>query len=108
MTDRELLQKYSETGDLETFSVLVARHVNMVHGAARRQAPQAADDVVQAVFLLLAQKAAKISRQASISGWLYRTVGYCCANVQKMENRRRHYELEAAKMTQSAEDASWE
>ena len=57
MTDGELLQRYAAGRDAEVFAELVRRHGGMVHATASRLAREEAEDVTQAVFLLLAQKA---------------------------------------------------
>ena len=58
-----------------------------------------AEDVTQAVFVILAKKA-KSLRDASgggaLSAWLLSTVRYASANALKMEARRRHHEQQAA------------
>jgi RNA polymerase sigma factor (sigma-70 family) len=100
MDDGELLRLHA-CGDAAAFTALVRRHVDMVYGAARRMlgGPGAeAEDVVQAVFLLLSQRAGKLQRQRWVAGWLYRATGYCCRNVRKGEGRRRRREREAAAM----------
>ena len=53
MTDWELLQQYVQGGEAKAFEELMRRHLNMVYGSARRRIPHAAEDVTQAVFMLL-------------------------------------------------------
>jgi formylglycine-generating enzyme len=96
--DRQLLEQYVHSKDQQAFAELVRRHVDLVHGAARRQAPQAADDITQAVFLLLAQKAARLPRNRPLAGWLCQATRFCCANLNKSEALRHHHEQEAAAM----------
>ncbi|HVS70263.1 MAG TPA: sigma-70 family RNA polymerase sigma factor [Phycisphaerae bacterium] len=102
LTDGELLGRYA-AGDEGAFGVLVRRHVGMVYGAGRRMLGagggpgREAEDVVQAVFLLLAQRAGKVNGE-KLGGWLHRVTGYCCRNVRKAEGRRRRREREAAAM----------
>ena len=107
MTDWDLLQRYAQGGEAKAFEELMRRHLDMVYGSARRRIPHAAEDVTQAVFMLLVQKARAIRRNGVLAGWLHRAVRYCCANVQKMENRRQHYEREAA-MIMPEKDQHWE
>ena len=56
--DWELLERYLSGGEEGAFRELVGRHVDLVYGAARRMLGgpgEEAEDVTQAVFLLLAQ-----------------------------------------------------
>ena len=57
MTDSELLHSFATRGSADAFSQLVIRHAPAVYGAARRQLPDPseADDITQAVFLVLAR-----------------------------------------------------
>ena len=97
MTDRELLRRFVEGGDQGAFGELVGRHVDLVHGVARREVGEAeAGDVVQAVFLLLSQRAAGLRGEVRVSRWLFRTARLCCANARKLARRRAHYERVAA------------
>src|SRR6187551_1204480 len=63
MADWELLDRFAAERDQEAFGELVRRHAPMVHRAAKRmlqRSAQDAEDVTQAVFLLLAQKATQV------------------------------------------------
>ncbi len=101
--DWELLEDYRARGDQAAFAELVRRHVDMVHQSARRMLaaaganPAEAEDVTQAVFLLLAQKAGRIRQKhgAALAGWLYRATAFACANLRKMQHRRRKHERKA-------------
>ena len=55
------------------FADLVRRHGRLVRGTARRMVgdTDAAEDVIQATFLLLARKAASISWGPTVGPWLY-------------------------------------
>ncbi|HLL88922.1 MAG TPA: sigma-70 family RNA polymerase sigma factor, partial [Tepidisphaeraceae bacterium] len=96
--DAVLLERFTATGDRAAIDAVVRRHVDFVYAAARRQlggdAP-AADDVTQAVFVLLARKASAV-RPGRLGGWLFRTTRFCCANARKLTARRAHYERKAA------------
>jgi DNA-directed RNA polymerase specialized sigma24 family protein len=83
MTDAELLQCYAATRDGDAFAEIVRRHGGMVHATARRLARDEAEDVTQAVFLLLAQKAGKLSRYRNLAGWLYNVTRYCASNARR-------------------------
>lgn len=98
MTDRELLAEYVKHKDQQAFARLVELHIDWVHCCARRLVREAslADDVVQAVFILLAQKAAGLDRQSHLAGWLFRTTRYCAAEALRSQARRQRHEREAA------------
>src|SRR5438552_664555 len=77
MDDREPLQQYVHSGSREAFGQLVSRHLALVHAAARRQTgdPATGDDVTQAVFIVLARRAANIKADY-LPGWLLKTAHY--------------------------------
>jgi len=93
--DGELLQRYAETRSEDAFAELVRRHVNLVYSAALRQvngdAPLA-QDVAQTVFVDLARKAARLSRRATLTGWLYTSTHFAAAKAVRTETRRRRRE----------------
>ena len=96
MMDSKLIADYLR-GDARAFETLVNRHRDLVHGVAVRQAGDAmAEDVTQAVFLLLAEKAAGLRGRQSVAGWLYVTTGLCAKRARRSEMRRRVHEREAA------------
>lgn len=66
-TDSQLLKAYLD-GDLSAFTRLRECHITMVYATAVRLAPGQAEDVTQAVFLLLAQKAASDRSRLSHRG----------------------------------------
>jgi len=70
MKDSELLQAWVTRSDETAFAELVRRHIGLVHASARRQvgASPLADDVTQAVFLVLARKAGSLGSQVVLSG----------------------------------------
>ena len=97
--DAGLLREFARERSPEVFGRLVERHLGAVHGAARRilgaELGQHAEDVAQSVFILLAREAGKIPEGTPLVGWLYRVTHYACANVRKMERRRRMREAAA-------------
>src|ERR1035441_2176729 len=72
--DSALLRQYAENHSDEAFAELVTRHVNLVYSVALRQAgrPQNAEEVTQAVFIILAKKAAELRHEKALSSWLFR------------------------------------
>jgi RNA polymerase sigma factor (sigma-70 family) len=95
--DTRLLREYASDRSESAFAALVSRHTNLVYSAALRQThdPQLAEEVTQAVFILLARKAASLGAKTILTGWLYRTAGYVSGSALKRERRRQHREQEA-------------
>ena len=75
MTDRELLNKFTEEHSEAAFSELVGRYTRLVYSAALRQTGNShtAEEITQAVFIVLARKANRLRRETVLSGWLLRT-----------------------------------
>jgi DNA-directed RNA polymerase specialized sigma24 family protein len=69
--ESSLLQDFTQSRSNNAFRALVDRYINIVYAAARRQTGDAhtAEDVTQAVFILLAQKAPAISEDRPLSAW---------------------------------------
>lgn len=86
----------SHTPDLDD---LVRRHVDMVYSAALRRVGDRhlAEDVTQAVFVILARKIKSIRDERATGAWLLQTTKYCAANALRIEARRRKREQAAAR-----------
>src|SRR5947209_12876376 len=71
--DRELIDRFVTGRDEAAFAALVGRYGPLVRGVARRVLgdADAADDVFQATFLVLAKRAATIRRRSAVGSWLY-------------------------------------
>ncbi len=95
--DNQLLQDFTEHQSDAAFAVLVTRHLNLVYSVALRQTsdPDAAEEVTQAVFIILARKAAALGPKTILSGWLYQTARLTVANFLRGQNRRQQREQEA-------------
>jgi RNA polymerase sigma factor (sigma-70 family) len=110
MTDLELLQNYAGRGSEAAFRTLVERYLNLVHSVAMRhvQNPQLAEDVSQAVFILLARKAAGLKEGTVLGGWLFQTTRFVAARACRAERRRQQREQEANEMQLlSTPDQTW-
>jgi RNA polymerase sigma factor (sigma-70 family) len=100
MTDTELLDQYARGGDRTALGQLVQRHIDLVYSAARRHVgdPHLAEDVTQAVFILLAAKASRLRSEVVLSAWLLTATRYASKDALKMSQRRRRHEAVAAAM----------
>ena len=97
LDDYELLAEFARSESEAAFAALVARYVNLVYSAALRFTgnPHHAGEITQAVFIILARKAGKLSPRSVLSGWLYQTARLAAANFMKGEIRRQRREQEA-------------
>src|SRR5215475_1048421 len=106
VSDNELLERFAGSKSDEAFGELVRRHVGLVYSVALRktQNPQHAEEITQAVFIILARKAGSLGRKVVLSGWLYHTARLTAANFQRAEFRRVHREQEVFMQSANAAD----
>ena len=99
-TDHELLRDFAASRSDDAFAQLVARHVDKVYTAARRQVrdPARAQDITQAVFVALARKAHAIDRRVAIAGWLIKATHLAARDLRRAEARRQKHERHAAEL----------
>src|SRR5437868_2351593 len=100
MTDRDdwqLVREFAEEQSEGAFAELVRRHVNLVYSVGLRQTGNAhdAEEITQAVFIILARKAGSLGRKTILSGWLYQAARLTAANFQRTARRRVAREQEA-------------
>jgi RNA polymerase sigma factor (sigma-70 family) len=111
LDDISLLRQYVERNSEEAFAELITRHINKVYSVALRHTrnPSQAEEITQAVFVILAQKAAKLSPRVILSGWLYETARLTSVTFLRSEIRRGRREQEALMETLAPEHepAGW-
>jgi RNA polymerase sigma factor (sigma-70 family) len=106
--DLELLREHATGGSDDAFRLLVERHAGMVHGAALRIVRDAAlaEEVSQAVFILLARKSATLPAGTVLAGWLYQTTRFVALGALRTERRRQEHHRDFASMNDTAESAA--
>src|SRR4051794_28040323 len=89
--DRALLAAFAASRDEGAFAELVRRHGPLVRGVCRRVLgdADAADDVFQATFLVLARKAGAVRWWPAVGPWLY-AVAYRLACKARTRSRFAH------------------
>jgi len=108
-----LLRRYAREDSQKAFAALTARYLNLVYSVCLREVhdPEMAQEVTQAVFLLLARTAPAFRSKTALPGWLFRTAHFAAQNARTREQRRRHYEGKAAQAMRQesggAESAAW-
>jgi RNA polymerase sigma factor (sigma-70 family) len=100
MNDWELLRAYAAEHSEDAFASLVAQYLDLVYHAALSQVrdPHLAEEICQAVFVILARKAGSLSPKTILAGWLFRTTRFVAAKAVRYEQRRQWRERKAAEM----------
>ena len=111
--DMTLVREFAAGNSEPAFAALVERHLSLVHSSARRQVgdDHLAEEITQAVFIILARKAATLGPKTILSAWLYRTTRYAAADALKARRRRQLREQEAymqSTLNEPDTDAAWE
>jgi RNA polymerase sigma factor (sigma-70 family) len=93
-SDADLLAHFIRTRDQTAFAALVARHGPMVYRLCRRVLgdAHAAEDAVQAAFIVLARKAAHLRHPEALAAWLHGTAYRLALKMRAAEQRRRQIE----------------
>ncbi len=111
--DMDLLREFARDHSEAAFTELVRRHLNLVYSVARRCTGNDGDahDVTQAVFIILARKAAGLREKTLLTGWLYETTRFAAARLLRTNARRHAREQEAymqSTLTEADTAAVWE
>ena len=112
VSDAELLQGFVRENSEEAFAELVRRHLDLVYSAAFRQVRTAAqaEEITQAVFIILARKAAGLRSAAVLESWLYETTRLTSLSFLRGERRRQRREQEAymqSTIQETPDDPIW-
>jgi RNA polymerase sigma factor (sigma-70 family) len=113
MDDMTLLREYAARHTEAAFAELVSRRVSFVYAGALRQVrdPHLAEEITQAVFIILAQKAGRISDKTILAGWLFKTTRFAAIAQMRELVKRQQRELEVQMQTElqsAAPDPLWE
>jgi hypothetical protein len=98
--DMDLLREFARHNSETAFAELVQHHINLVYSVALRHTanPGDAQDVTQAVFIILARKAARLNERTVLTGWLYETTrlgqnNFCRRRGEGGGGRNYHFNL---------------
>jgi RNA polymerase sigma factor (sigma-70 family) len=102
--DRDLLESFLAGRDEAAFAALVRRHGPMVLGVCRRLVGHEhdAEDAFQAVFLVLARRAAHVARRELLANWLYGVARRTALEMRKRTLRRQSRERQVPDMPEPA------
>jgi RNA polymerase sigma factor (sigma-70 family) len=111
LSDAQLLDNFVNRGDEASFEVLVWRHGTLVLSLCRRilRDSHEAEDAFQAVFLILARKAASIGKRQAVASWLYK-VAFRVALRARSRLSHKHRSLndpDSLPCAEAGDDALW-
>lgn len=107
--DGVLLTRFIRHKSEDAFAELVQRYRDLVYATSLRRVgdPHLAEDVTQATFIVLAQRAHTIGL-TPLPAWLHRTACYAANNALKMKSRRiKHEQAAAMKQRELRTDDFW-
>ena len=111
-SDMALVREYVRVNSEAAFAELVDRHIALVYSAAFRHAGIAAhaEEITQAVFIILARKAAGLRPDTILAGWLCETTRLTALSFMRGEHRRQRREQEAymqSTLRESTDETVW-
>jgi len=111
--DMDLVREFARHNSEAAFTELVRRHIDLVYSVALRCTRDDGDaqDVTQAVFIILARKAAGLREKTLLTGWLYETTRFIAARLLRTHARRHAREQEAymqSTLNEAENSAVWE
>ena len=103
-TDAVLLERYARHRADEAFTELVRRHVDLAYSAALRQVRDAhlAEDVTQAVSIVLSRKAASLGPHVVLPAWLLHVTRCAASDALRRQARCERKEREASPVLEPA------
>src|SRR5262245_51288054 len=101
MEDVELLHAYVRHRSDAAFDELMRRHVDLVYTAARRCVADAhlAEDVTQAVFIVLSRKASSLKPDVILPAWLLNVTRLTASNALRQRKNQARIERKAVSMS---------
>jgi RNA polymerase sigma factor (sigma-70 family) len=112
LEDMELLRQYTDNNSEDAFATLTARHISKIYSVALRHTrnPHQAEEITQAVFVILIRKARGLRKNSVLSSWLYQTARWTSVTYLRTEIRRAKREKEAHMQTllDQSEPAPWD
>src|SRR5262249_13812203 len=102
-TDAQLLEQFILHRDQAAFEALVRRPGPLVLGVGRRvfDNSHAAEDALQATFLVLARKARSIAKPESVGSWLYQVAYRVAVRARARAASRQQHEHQASRESQA-------
>lgn len=97
MDDWRRLKQYAQDGSEAAFAEIIRQHTDLVYSVCLREIGDTmlAEEAAQAVFLVLAQKAATLRQEAALASWLFATARLTSRSILRRESRRRRREEKA-------------
>jgi RNA polymerase sigma factor (sigma-70 family) len=108
----DLMRAYAEHDSETAFAELVHRHINLIYSVALRHVGNSHDaqDITQAVFVILAKKAANLRQRTNLTGWLYETARFTSSQLLRTRARQQAREQEAymqSTLNNSETESAW-